>query len=137
MLDVAAHLPALLHLKRGRGQLVGADHLGGIERNAGGRFDQYQRHRCGNDVRRGDISGFDATHRERPAFGLVLNNRSVRKGNVKGIRGGRRRGMVIRENTGQHKGGIELATNGKNKHLLANRGSPPDTRATGAAGQPV
>lgn len=56
---------------------------------------------------------------------------------MKGIRRGRQRGMVIRKNTGQHKGGIELAANCQNDHLLANRGSSPDTRATGAAGQPV
>ncbi|MNE00870.1 hypothetical protein D3C80_932930 [compost metagenome] len=45
--------------------------------------------------------------------------------------------MVIRENGGQHKRGVEFATNGKNQHLLANRGSPPHPRATSARGQPV
>ena len=45
--------------------------------------------------------------------------------------------MVIRENAGQHKGCVQLATNGKNEHMLANRRSPPHPRAAGAAGQPV
>ena len=43
--------------------------------------------------------------------------------------------MVIRVNAGQHKGGVELAANGKDQHLLAN--SPLHQRATGARSQPV
>lgn len=45
--------------------------------------------------------------------------------------------MVIRENAGQYKRRIELAADSQQKHLLANGGSPPYARATGAAGQPV
>lgn len=71
MLDVPGHLPSLLHFERAGCQLVGANHLRSIERDATRRFHQYHRHGGRNRIRRGDVGGFDARHGERAVFGLV------------------------------------------------------------------
>ncbi|MNE29971.1 hypothetical protein D3C80_1234680 [compost metagenome] len=98
--DIPFHRPALLHFERTGDELVGADHLRGIERDTGFSFNQYHRHGCHNRIRRSDVGGLNPGHGERPVFRLILNDRPVRKGDMKRIWRGRRRGMVIRENTG-------------------------------------
>lgn len=137
MLDVAFHRSAFLHLNRAGDELVGTHDLGRVERDAGVSLNHYDRHSGGNGLFCGDVGGSDTGNQECPCVGLVLNDRPVRKGNVKRIGKRRGRGEIVRENGGQHKGSIELAANGKNEYLLAHRGSPPCARAPGAGGQPL
>ena len=45
--------------------------------------------------------------------------------------------MVVRENAGQHKGGIKLAADGQQQHLFSLRRGPPDARTSRTTGEPV
>lgn len=111
--DGAAHGAAFLHLDRAGGQLVGANHFGGIEGNflAGGHGDGRASHH--HRRRGGHIRAFNAAHTKRVGLGLVLDDRAVWKLNAPSIGRRRRDGKVIAVNAGQDKGGIELTANGQ------------------------
>ncbi len=137
MFNIAAHLPAFLHFKRRRGQLIGANHLRCVEGDAGRGFDQYQRCGRGDGLRCRHVISFDADDSQRASLGLVLNDRTIRESHMPRICRGRRGVGIVGENTRWHESGIKLATDCQQQNLLTDLGSPPRPRTTGAGGKPV